>query len=332
MDTPALTMVTLTDGSYDVCAAAVRHFARQSVLEKVELIVVCATRDALGEVDEETFRGFHSVKLLPIGTFDTTAEGVAAAVRAASAPLVGLIEEHDFLPPNLAEVVIREMADETVQAVGFGMEPANPGVVAWAHLYLQFGIAVAPVRSGGAPCLGGHHAVYRRKLLLGYGDDLVDVLGNEAVLHEDLRRRGHRMFMTGDAVTEHLQISRIADLVRHEFISQRSYAAARASVMKWSPARRLGYALGSPAIPALRLARAVPAVLRTPEGRRLLPRIIGPMTVGAVSGAAGEAVGYLAGGSETGERARLDIELHRRSYLNVTDRATGSGRSSRKAV
>src|SRR6056297_7563 len=149
MDTPALTMVTLTDGSYDVCAAAVRHFARQSVLEKVELIVVCATRDALGEVDEETFRGFHSVKLLPIGTFDTTAEGVAAAVRAASAPLVGLIEEHDFLPPNLAEVVIREMADETVQAVGFGMEPANPGVVAWAHLYLQFGIAVAPVRSGG---------------------------------------------------------------------------------------------------------------------------------------------------------------------------------------
>ncbi|GEM_PF-2097185 len=320
MSDPALTLVTITDGAYEVCRRSICHFARQTRLDDVELIIICESTETLGEPDQDDLAGFHSVQTVPIGPLASTGHGLAAGVHAARAPLVGYMEEHSFLPANFVDVVLDEMKDPTIGALGYGMVPANPGLVAWAHMFIQFAPAVAPVVAGNASVLGGHHAVYRREVLLGYEDSLVDITGNEAVLHEDMRHRGVRMVMTDRLTAEHTQISRLGDLVKQEFISQRAFAVARSRVLGWSPVRRAVYALGSPLIPFLRVGRTLEAIRRSGRGKDLMPQILGPMMLGALAGGAGEGIGYLFGGLDRAYRARLDYELHRYDYVTSADR------------
>lgn len=197
--------------------------------------------------------------------------------------------------------------------------PANPGLVAWAHLYAQCGQAVAPIRSGPISRLAGHHALYQREMLLRHGQNLESLMANEAVLHEDLRITGTEMYVLGDVAIPQVQISRLRTFIRHEFMSQRIYGAARASVFRWSLARRLLYVAGSPPIPILRVSRSISDIRRTGRGRTLLPQIIPVMLLGTLSGAVGEALGYLMGARSRDVAGRFEIELDRYAFVNRAD-------------
>jgi len=247
---------------------------------------------------------------------------LAAGVMAARAPFVMYAEEHSFPPPNLAEVVIREMTEgEHVAALGWAMMPANPGLMAWAHLYGQFGGVVAPIQSGPAIRLGGHHAAYRRTALLEYGSSLHHMMDNEAVLHDDFERRGVQMYITGEIVALHTQLSDFFSYLRHEFIAQRVFATARMTMMKWSPWRRLLYIAGSPLIPFVRLRSSLKDIRRTRRSGELMPQIAFVLLVANFAGAAGEALGYVLGVSDDIHLERMAIELDRYSYVHVGDRA-----------
>src|SRR5437868_5149876 len=71
-----------------------------------EIVIVCTAEDSLGLAKEE-ITGFHSVRLIEMGDIKTTSRARAAAIRAASGPVVALAEDHAFPEPDWAEVLIR---------------------------------------------------------------------------------------------------------------------------------------------------------------------------------------------------------------------------------
>jgi hypothetical protein len=319
---PQLSMCMLTDDTYETCRRSMSYLLQQTAIDQVEMIIVGPYREQIA-ADEEELSRFHSYQIVEVGDVKSTGHGMAAGFMAARAPYVCYIEEHDFSPPELAEVIIREFNDKQHVALGWAMTPSNPGLVAWANIYGQFAGVVAPLESGPATRLGGHHGAYKRSMLVDYGDRLTDLLSNEAVLHADLHQRGKPMYVTGDVVVRHAQISDFPSLMRHEFIGQRLYAATRVEAMGWSVFRRMLYVVGSPLIPFVRLARSVKHVHRTGRSKELLPQMAFVILSANFAGALGEAIGYLIGAGEKTYLERMEIELDRYAFVNERDRSQG---------
>ncbi|MCV3273408.1 hypothetical protein [Roseobacter sinensis] len=316
---PKLSMIVATDDTYATVRRTVSFLLKQTAIADVELIIACCSAEDLNpDMDDLNCFGCHQIVERP-GTF-ASGHFLAAAIAAARAPAVMYLEEHNFPPPRTAEVAIKELVENARPALGFSMEPSNPGIVAWAHLYGQFGTAVAPVISGPVPRFGGHHAAYRKDTLMPYGDDLPDLMNNEAVLHEDMRQRGTPMFITSEVIIPHAQISDFSVLVRQDYLAQRVYAAARMELLNWSIWRRLVYVAGAPLIPIKRGITAAYHIIRTGRATRLLLPTVPVMFAAHTAGAFGEAVGYIFGAGEKVNADRMEIELDRYAFVNATDR------------
>lgn len=310
---PELTVFTVGQAARD-CRLAVAQLQAQTARRHLEVIVV--TADPRG-LDAALCVGFQRFDTLVVPRIEASGKVMALAVAAARAPFVAYAEEHQYLDPSWAQEVLQaHRAGHDV--VGFAIDNANPGAVSWAQLYGQFGPAVGPVASGPADMLAGHHASYRRSLLLEYGELLPDMLEDESALFLDLRRRGRTLYMAGRAITRHVSISRLPALARLDYLGQRSFASSRAKVGGWSWRRRLLYAAAGPLIPLLRMHRAVRHMRRTGRVRSLLPTVIGPLACMTAAGAVGESLGYLFGPGRSALE-RTPFELERAGFLAAGD-------------
>jgi hypothetical protein len=313
---PDLSVIMVTPGRYSTCRKTISYLCAQTVRDRIELVIVAPSLAGL-EADESELASFGGRQVVEVGDVVSSGDAMAAGIRAARAPVVVYAEEHSYPEPDWAEILIDEHRGSHA-AVGCAMDNANPGAVSWASLFGQFGPVVVPARSGVATFLGGHHASYNRDVLLQYGDLLGQLMSNECALHIDLRRRGYQLYLSGEAVSHHVNISRARTYFSLELMGQRGFAAARAKAGEWSVLRRAVYVAASPLIPLIRLRRIVHDVRRTGRGRELLPRIL-PIVVPALwCGAVGEALGYVAGAGSPAKRT--EIELDRYAYVRDRDR------------
>lgn len=328
---PQLSMIIVTDGAYEVAARTVAYTAQQTRVADVELIVACKSKSDL-KPDLGVLEKYGAYQIVEVPDGFSTGHFLAAAIRAARAPAVMYLEEHNYPPPNTAEVAIKELVVNERPTLGFGMIPSNPGTVAWAHIYGQFATAVSPVQSGPVVRFGGHHAAYRRDLLLGFGEKLETMMNDEAVMHEHLRRHAVPLFITSEVTIPHAQISDFRTLVRQDYLAMRVFAAARVNMLEWSLARRVLYVFGSPLIPFKRTLTAIYHIFRTRRARELLLATVPVIFTTQIAGTFGEALGYLIGASETNRRDRFEIELDRYAFVNPLDRKQAQdGNHIRKA-
>ena len=314
----AVAAIVGTDGDFQVCRRTIEYLARQTIRDRVELIIVCPSEEGLAP-DLDVLSKFGKSTIVEVGTTLSTGQVLAAGVGASAAPYVMYFEEHNFPPPETLEKAMAVMEGTDRIALGFAMTPANPGSVAYAHLYLQFGQVAEPVRSGEVDRLGGHHALYRKDAILGYGDALPDLMSNEAILHEDLRQKRIKMYVLGDVAIPHVKVSGIRSLMQLEFVAQRIYGHTRANFLAWSPFRRATYIVGAPLIPILRMSRVYRDVRRTGRGMGFFLRIAPAVTLAALAGAVGEAMGYAIGTSMKDQSVRLNMELDRYAFVNHID-------------
>lgn len=319
-----LSVIVITRDDYEVVRGVVGCLKRQTALSDLELVIVAPSLAAL-QLDEEDVAVFPSVEIVESGDIASTGAAFAAGVRGASAEWVVYCEEHSYPRSEWAKALIQEQSGPWA-AIGCAMDNANPGTMtSWASLLGEFGPLVVPVDSGEVQYLGGHHSAYRRELLLALGDMLEPMLEFEVGLHETLRSRGHRLYLAADAVSDHVNVSRLSAFVLADYLGQRGYAAMRWQGQGWSWLRRLVYAAAMPVVPLLRLGRSVGHVRRCGKGRGLGPRVYPVMLVAMVAGAVGEALGYLFGAGESAA-SRLDIELDRAAHLSTIDRQIAKGR------
>ena len=156
---------------------------------------------------------------------------------------------------------------------------------------------------------------------------LEDVFGTEAELQESLEARGYKYYITNDVYTEHTQVSDFRVYCRHEYLSQRTFAAARIRTMGWGWGRRLLYIAGSPLIPFVRLFRSHRRIVETGRFGMMFPRAYLTILAANTAGAIGEVMGYITGDSEQANRERMLIELHRFEYVADQDIALSAQHS-----
>jgi hypothetical protein len=310
----ALSVIILTPDRLATIAKTLQHLGAQNVAGQLEIVIVAPSSDL--QLDESSLRHFHSFSVVETGPMVSTARARAEGVQAASADIVAFAEDHSYPAPGWAEALIRRHR-ENWAAVGPAMANANPRTVtSWANLLIEYSEWLHPCPSGERNHLPGHNSSYKRSLLLEYGDRLEQMLDAESILHWDLRRRGHRLYLEAAAKTFHENFSRPLPCLPLRFNGGRLFAAARSQA--WPIWRRAMFALGSPLIPLIRFARITRELLASERPRPMLPRLWPALLVGLIFDGAGEFVGYLLGPG--GAMAKLsDMEFHRERYLDGGD-------------
>jgi Glycosyltransferase like family 2 len=315
-----LSVVIATDGAGDLgeLLAALRA---QTARKRLELVVVApAPGNVIGVGMEDVFGG---VCLVAANVGQSLSAARAAGVRAATTPLVVFTESHSFPEPDWAQALIDAHAGPWA-AVGPAMLNATPDEPrTWGQLFVDYGPWVAPVSAGTVVDLPGHGSAYKRSLLLEYGDELEGMLAAEWNLHQDLRMRGHRLYLEPAAATRHLNMTQVVPSFKMWQRYSRDLAAGRSRA--WPTARRALYALATPVIFLKRLAVTLHHLARV--GRLdVLPAALSPMLSSLAGSAVGELAGYASGRdpSEASELAHYD--LHRERYVDTDVDWTAGGR------
>jgi hypothetical protein len=304
---PAMSVVVITPDRHDTIAAVLRHLHAQSVKHQLELVVVAPTVDVIS-LDAPELQGFWGVSVLPVGAVRSTAAARSAGVRAAHAPVVAFVEDHSLPQPGWAAALIAAHRQQWA-AVGPAVGNANPEtILSWANLLIEYAPWLDPATAAVVEHLPGHNSSYKRAVLLEYADGLDTMLEAESILHWDLCRNGHQLFLEPAARTLHTNFSRGVDSIRLRFHGGRLFAAARAHHWPW--ARRLAYTAAAPLIPFVRLRRIL-AQTRRQRSAATVPRRTFPALLGLLlCDACGELAGYLLGAGTAAERTG-EFEFHR---------------------
>jgi hypothetical protein len=294
-----------------------RCLGRQTIRDRMEIVIVAPSRQEL-QLDEEAVACFSGYQVIEVGRIDAQNWPRVAGIRAASAPIVVLTEDHCFPAPDWAEVLVRAHEGPWA-AVGPTVGLANPQrYQAWANFLVQYGPWVQPSRSGEIDDLPGHNSSYKREILLGYGERLAELMVAESILHWDLRRRGYRLYLESNARVHHIYMTRLRPFVVENYYIGRQFAGSRAR--HWPVARRLLFIAGAPLIPIVRFIRIVGRMREFGWLGRLIPGILPSLIVGLVVSAAGELMGYVFGLGQSAGKT-LDLDFRRDRFVSHEESA-----------
>jgi hypothetical protein len=315
---PELSVILMTLDRYESIRRTVAWLRVQNVVDAIELVIIAPSREAL-DLDESELAVFHSHQVVEVGPVRFRPLGNAIGVRVAKAPVVVFSEDHVCPQPGWAEALIARHR-EPWAVVGPVFDNGNPrSAISWADFLPGYGPWLDPLPGGEASYLAGHNSSYKRDVLLEFDDELEQVLSAEAVLHWELGKRGHKLYLEPKAKTRHYNYSRLPIYLWATFLHARVFASERARGGRWGPLRRLGYAGAWPLIPLVRLRRVFRDVGRA-RGRGVFPRVLPPVVLGLTVSALGEAAGYLLGPGDAPDRVS-GLEFKRDRYVTRRDRA-----------
>jgi hypothetical protein len=319
MTAPELSVVCVTPHDFTQIRKTVRHLREQEDAARVELLIVCTSEDAVDDVGPDELTGFAAVRRIAVGPIANVDHASASGIRAASAPVVAVIEDHAFVGPGWVGALLTAH-QQPVAAVTSLMENANPRHgLSWMNLALAYGAWTDPARGGRAHSCAGHNFSAKTALLQATGDDLEGLLGRGGSLFSDLASSGQPLWLEPGARIAHVNPSTLRSSARLRFDAGRLYGATRAADGGWGPARQLLYVLLGWLIPVVRYPRLRAELLRSHPfdrvGRRLLPALL----VGLACDAAGQVAGYARGPGESLGRLAV-FEMDRLQHLTRRDR------------
>jgi hypothetical protein len=302
MAAPArLAFVVATD-RFDTIRSVVDHLRAQTIAGQIELVIASPEGEAL-PVPEDAAAGLAAVRLVE-ARLEPLSAARAVGVEAATAELVYIGETHVYPRPDWAERLVAAHDAADWFAVVPRLTNANPRrALSQASLALDYGMW------GGASSrpldrMPGSNVVIRRTALCAEPGALAELLRPEE-LATCARDRGG-IYHAADAEILHLNVSRPASWLHERFLAGRLVGGSRAKRFGWG--RRLAYALAAPVIAVVLAARVMTVAGRPSPPVALL------VVAGAGIQAAGEAVGYLAGGFESAERRMQTYELDKARY------------------
>ncbi|BCA55526.1 hypothetical protein W02_26660 [Nitrospira sp. KM1] len=318
-NSPLMSVVIATPDSFDGIRHTISYLIRQTARASLEIVIVAPSRRQLN-LDEarlsELLAEFSQVQILEVGAIHSIGRANASGIRRASAALIALAEDHCFPDPQWAESLINAHRGPWT-AVGPAVRNANPNsAVSWADLFIGYGPWLWPTTAREADFLPGHNTSYKRNVLLEYGEQLEPMMEAETLLHWDLRKTGHRLYIDPSAQVAHTNFSLWRSWLPVQFYNGRLFAGARVREMAFW--RRTLFVAGSPLIPALRLWR-IWRGLGSIEQRRRFLSCIHALVIGLVMDGIGQLVGYAAGvGGAVDQVARF--EFHRFRHIRDEDR------------
>jgi hypothetical protein len=313
---PDLSVILVTFGTYQTIKYTLATIHAQTIRDRIEVIIIAPTDEATFGLDRTAVNEFSNCRFVGVAETDSLGACCALGFQQAEASFVTQIEDHVFLMPDWAEKVLAvAQANETYAVVGSRFDNANPAtLLSQSDFLVSYGEWAAPVDSGVLDLLPGHNSVYRRDVLLAYGDDLPRMLDSQTVLMWDLRSQGHQLYFEADAVLYHMNFSAFEPWLRAVFFAGRILAARR--TQGWPTWKRWVYAGGWWLIPLARLWR----LRRQMQHTTVYPQIAIVVLAQFFCSAFGELMGYLTGREGGAVRAINRYESDRFRHVNAKDR------------
>ncbi len=312
----AMGVVLVTRDCFASIRRTVRFLREQTIANKIELILVGPNAESANDRSPDETSTFHSVKTVGAGgPIDNVDKAAAHGIRAASAPVVTLIEDHAFPEPQYAQALL-DAHKGPWAVVGSVVLNANPDTsISWANLLLAYGSWAEPVQRGESRNISRHNVSFKRGVLEEFGESLEFFLGRDGGFHQILLKRGHRFFLETGARIYHANPSRLAPTIELRFNGGRLASATRARMGNWPIWRRALYVAGTPLIPLLR-ARPL---YRKVAGNQLFPRVCPALLLALILDGIGQMLGFALGQGSTAERLAR-FEYDRLRHLTPRDR------------
>lgn len=275
-----------------------------SALEKcsdvaLEVIVVNRTGNELSEV---TRREHPDVNVLDVPAGTTIPDMRATGIRAATAPYVGVIEDHVIVPPDWASRMLGAQGDG-IGAVGGAVDnAATETLIDWAAFLCEYSSTLPPLPEGPSDWLPGNNVVYPREVLSSL-DTVLDEGRWEGRLHDAIREKGLTLLMRPEIMVGHKMHYSFGLYMSQRYLYSRSFAAGRAAGMGTGKRMIMGLA-SLVALPPLMFYRTLQRVLQKKYQRGWLLKSLPLLVPFSVSWGAGEAAGYLFGPGDALSKVR----------------------------
>jgi hypothetical protein len=273
--------------------------AAQSAADSIELVLMDAGPP------EQPLRppdAIHST-VLPHPAGGRLGEARARGLHFARGEIVAFFADHVYPEPGWAQALIAAYRDGPWAAVGYAFRNANPDTYgSRASMLADFAPWLVPTHSRETAYLPPNDLSFRRSVLLGLGDDLVELLTAEPLLLEELQRRGHRLAVAKEAVVAHACLRTVRDNALASFDYCRALAEIQVRREHWGIGRRLAQivfsALGAP---ALRTVGTLRILVRGPSRGTAIRSLPGIAFQHLLTGL-GQAWGCIAGGGDAASR------------------------------
>jgi len=216
----------------------------------------------------------------------------ARGLALARGSIIALIEDHGVACEDWSARLL-EAHGKGFAAVGGAIENGIDKPLNWAVYFCDFLRYQRPLPEGESAIASDANVSYKRAALEKIQPVWAEVFHEHSV-NAALRAQGERLALVPDAaVYQHRLNLKLGPAMKERFVWGRSYAATRAGLS--SAGRRLFYAIFSPLLPVLMLARMT---LMAWQKRRTFGAFIKGVPLTAlliVSWSCGELIGYLTG-------------------------------------
>jgi len=311
-----ISVIASTTHGFEALRTTVAHLRRQTIVGRIELIMVGPTEESLTAPECE-LSGFGAVKLIGAGPSRSIAYSNAAGVMRARGRIVALTEDHCFPDSGWAEALVRAHERECT-AVGPMVYNANPGsAVSEADFAIGYGPWMAPLDAREMRFLPGHNSSYKRDDLLELGGRLERLLESETVLHMEWSSQGRRLVVEPGATVRHANYSLWRSWIPVQVLAGRLFGGVRS--MTWPRRRRLFYAAASPLIPVVRFWRCAVEYTRPGRNLRRLAWAAPALAIGLALDGFGQFLGYLFGPGNSMQRLSR-YEFNRVEHVRPEDR------------
>jgi glycosyl transferase family 2 len=296
---PPLSVICTVGPRRERAERVVQALSRQTAAEKIELILIDAApgAGALETPDEIPAR------VIPARPGWMLGDAKAAALAAAQGEAVAFLADHVYPQPGWAAALISAYRDGPWAAVGYSFSNANPDTYgSRAAMLADFAPWLAVTGSGEVDYLPANDISYRRAALAGFGDQIGELLMAEPLLLDELRGRGRRLAVKGEAGVSHGCLRTMWANAAASFDFCQALAGIQRRRQRWGMGRQLAQALASAlAAPPIRTVRTVRALAGKSAPGAVLLNLPGIFFQHLLAGL-GQAWGYLVGGRGAAER------------------------------
>lgn len=287
------------------------HLLRQTAVERIELVLVTPSRQAVASAlaRAETFGGSVIVET----DIRNYARAMAEGIRHATTSYVFLGETHSFPHPRFVERLLCTFAEGDCSVVAPGVSNGNPGTPwSWSAYLCDYACWSAALPAGDCAAAPLYNAAYRLSLLQDFGADLERLLARSDTLPRTLQAQGVRIRFEPSAQLAHVNIAEPGIWVDERILTGHLVAAHRIHI--WGVGRRLLYLVGSPLISLELFRRMLPGAWCTIRREHLSPVLLAWILGGMILRGWGEFLGYMGMPALAGEQRMLEYELHKLDY------------------
>jgi hypothetical protein len=281
-------------------AGCLQALAKQIGAPPLEIIVpYCPPVTGL----EDLQRQYPQVVFVPVGDLTSALPGGgsrehhdelrARGLALARGDVIALLEDHGQPDEHWCARVIAAHSGRFAgcAAVGGAIENGVDRPLNWAVYFCDFGKYQGPLLEGESAFASDANVSYKRPALEAIQSIWRDVF-HETAVHWALRSRGEKLALSGDVVVyQYREALGLRDALNERYVWGRSYAASRCLLVKGP--RRVMFALLTPLLPAVLLARMAANAVRKPQGRRAYFVALPITALCTLSWSLGELLGYL---------------------------------------